>query len=270
MLCEATPEVTVNVVVNVPAALGANSITTAPFSWDLIANASSPSSTAEALKAFSRMYVAVTLATSPTKISSNTGAWSSLITGFKIALALKLMLSVTTPSAVIVSVPANVPASVGANLISTAPLASLTTLNTSSPLNTTSTSVAFWTENVAVPFAVSPTYICVNSGATRLEITGTGHVSHALITEFKPEVRFVTQDFNELVLTDALVELPLNTVFKLSILAFRTVELSAPSAAIYLAQRSFTIALNLQSPRIPLQPDFPLPVHQNGVGKSSL
>ena len=79
----------------------------------------------------------------------------------------------------------------------------------------------------------------------------------------------VIHDFNELVLTDALVELPLNTVFKLSILVFRTVELSAPSAAIYLAQRSFTIALNLQSPRIPLQLDLPLPVHQNGVGNES-
>ena len=108
----------------------------------------------------------------------------------------------------------------------------------------------------------------MNTGATKSEISGTGHVSHALITLFKPEVRLVIQDFNELVLTDALVELPLNTVFKLSILVFRTVELSAPSAAIYLAQRSFTIALNLQSPRIPLQ-DLFLPIHQNGVGNAS-
>ena len=81
-----------------------------------------------------------------------------MISGFKIAVAEKLIVSVTTPSAVIVSAPLNVPAALGANLISTAPSASLTTLNASSPLNTTSTEEAFATENVAVPFAVSPTY----------------------------------------------------------------------------------------------------------------
>ena len=87
----------------------------------------------------------------------NSGATRSEITGFKIATALNSIVSVTTPSAVIVNAPLNVPAALGANLISTTPLASLTTLNTSSPLNTTSTSVAFSTENVAVPLTVSPT-----------------------------------------------------------------------------------------------------------------
>ena len=101
-------------------------------------------------------------------------------------------------------------------------------------------------------------------------ISGTGQVSHALITEFKPEVRLEIQFLRGVVFTEVLVELPLNAACKLSILAFNTVEFKAPSVPICLAQRSFTIALNLQSPRIPLQPDFPLPVHQNGVGKSSL
>ena len=80
-----------------------------------------------------------------------------MIAGFKIALALKLMFSVTTPSAVIVIVPLNVPALSGANVISTAPLDSLKTLNAASPDNSTSTLLAFVTEYVAVAFAVSPT-----------------------------------------------------------------------------------------------------------------
>ena len=71
------------------------------------------------------------------------------------AEAEKLIVSVTTPSAVIVSIPLNVPAALGANSTSTAPSVSLTMLNASSPLNTTSTAKAFATENVAVPFAIS-------------------------------------------------------------------------------------------------------------------
>ena len=67
------------------------------------------------------------------------------------------MLSLTTPSAVIVNVPLNVPSAVGANLISTLPLDSLAMLNASEPLKITSTSEAFSTEYVAVAFAVSPT-----------------------------------------------------------------------------------------------------------------
>ena len=80
-----------------------------------------------------------------------------MIAGFKIALAEKFIVSVTTSSAVIVSVPLNVPAAVGANVISTAPLDSLKILNAASPDNSTSTFEAFATENVAVPVAVSPT-----------------------------------------------------------------------------------------------------------------
>ena len=110
----------------------------------------------------------------------------------------------------------------------------------------------------------------MNSGAIRSEISGTLQVSHEEITEFKPEVRFVTHVINSFVLTFVRLELPFNSVARLSVKLIRTVLLSAPSATIYLFQRSFTIALNLQSPRIRLQPDFPLPVHQNGVGKSSL
>ena len=52
--------------------------------------------------------------------------------------------------------PLNVPAVVGVNTISTEPSASLKLLN-ASPVSSTSTSVAFSTENVAVPVAVSPT-----------------------------------------------------------------------------------------------------------------
>ena len=55
------------------------------------------------------------------------------------------MLSEATPSAVTVSFPLNVPAAVGANLISTLPLDLLTMLNASEPLKTTSTSEAFST-----------------------------------------------------------------------------------------------------------------------------
>ena len=105
------------------------------------------------------------------------------------------------------------------------------------------------------------------------------HVSQALIIPFKLEVLFVIQDFNVEVLEEeyvlhlffSLVPAPCeSTLAKLSILAFSTVELRGPFSAICLAQRSLTMALNLQSPRIPLQLDLPLPVHQNGVGKSSL
>ena len=60
------------------------------------------------------------------------------------------------PSAVIVNVPLNVPATLGANAISTELSVLLTNLN-ASPVSSTSTSVAFSTENVATPVAVSPT-----------------------------------------------------------------------------------------------------------------
>ena len=66
------------------------------------------------------------------------------------------IVSVTTPSAVIVSVPLNVPAEVGVNTISTEPSDSLRILNPS-PASSTSTSEASDTEKVAVLVAVSPT-----------------------------------------------------------------------------------------------------------------
>ena len=100
-------------------------------------------------------------------------------------------------------------------------------------------------------------------------ISGTGQVSHALITEFKAGVRSDIQFLRGVVFTEVPAEPPLNAVCKLSILAFNTVEFKAPFVPICLAQRSFTIALNLQSPRIPLQPDLFLPIHQNGVGNES-
>ena len=81
----------------------------------------------------------------------------SVIAGFKIAVAENEIVSVTMPSAVIVNVPLNVPAALGANAISTEPSDSLRIINASSPLNSTYTSVAFSTENVAIPVAVSPT-----------------------------------------------------------------------------------------------------------------
>ena len=79
-----------------------------------------------------------------------------MISGFKIAVAEKLIVSVTTPSAVIVSVPENVPAVVGVNTISTE-LSELLRMLNASPESSTSTLFAFATEKVAVPFAVSPT-----------------------------------------------------------------------------------------------------------------
>ena len=79
-----------------------------------------------------------------------------MISGFWIAEAEKLIVSVTTPSAVIVSVPENVPAVVGVNTISTKPSA-LFAIPNASPESSTSTLFAFATENVAVPFAISPT-----------------------------------------------------------------------------------------------------------------
>ena len=86
----------------------------------------------------------------------NSGATRSEITGFKIAEAENSIVSVTTPSAVIVSVPLNVPAVVGANTISTEPSDSLKMLN-ASPASSTSTLFALTTEKVAVPLTVSPT-----------------------------------------------------------------------------------------------------------------
>ena len=80
----------------------------------------------------------------------------SVIAGFKIAVAENEIVSVTMPSAVIVNVPLNVPAAIGANAISTELSVLLTKLN-ASPVSSTSTSVAFSTENVATPVAVSPT-----------------------------------------------------------------------------------------------------------------
>ena len=86
----------------------------------------------------------------------NSGATKSEITGFNIAEAEKLIVSVTTPSALIVSTPLNEPAVVGANFISTEPNDSFRILNPS-PSSTTSTLLALATEYVAVPLAVSPT-----------------------------------------------------------------------------------------------------------------
>ena len=80
----------------------------------------------------------------------------SVIAGFKIAVAEKLIVSVTTSSAVIVNVPLNVPAALGANAISTE-LSDLLMMLNASPVSSTSTSVAFSTEKVATPVAVSPT-----------------------------------------------------------------------------------------------------------------
>ena len=100
-------------------------------------------------------------------------------------------------------------------------------------------------------------------------MVGTGQTSQALIIVFKPEVRLLTHDLSAEVLTLVALELVASTLLMLSILLVSTVVFNAPSAAIYLAQRSFIMALNLQSPRRPLQPDFPLPVHQKGVGKES-
>ena len=53
MLCDATPDITVMVVVNVPAVSGMNTISTSPLVCALMAKASSPSRVASAEVAFS-------------------------------------------------------------------------------------------------------------------------------------------------------------------------------------------------------------------------
>ena len=88
---------------------------------------------------------------------SNAGATRSVISGFKIAEAEKLIVSETTPSAVIVNVALNIPAASGLKVISTAPLDLLAIANALSPVSSTSTLFAFATEKVTVLVAVSPT-----------------------------------------------------------------------------------------------------------------
>ena len=117
--------------------------------------------------------------------------------------------------------------------------------------------------------ATSPTKISLNAGVCKSLIAGIGHPSHALITLSKPVVRLITQFLSVEVLTFSFLEPAAITDVKLSILAVNTVAFNAPLVPMCFSQRSFTIALNLQSPKIPLQPDFPLPVHQKGVGKES-